>query len=177
MQFKVGEIVIENFTVTDENYDLVTGLVDGDFTKKLYSPDGTEKSTTIPVSISELGNGNYRISFTPDVKGNWYLVAYHSTFFPWGKAGNIEVRDNDIDNLSNNINAIAVDLTRALGLMQENFYIDNTTHDEYGNMINGRIRIYNNPSSVGSSSNVIATYHVTASFTERNMDFYKVVKQ
>jgi len=77
------------------------------------------------------------------------------------------------------INMLA-DLGRALGLMQENYYLDQTTYGTYDGqkqLTSGRIRVYSDPASVGTGSDVIATYAITASWTGAEMDTYSVVKQ
>jgi len=91
----VNTVVKEDFTVTDSEGNAVTGLTDSDFTKKLYDPTGNEVSSSILVTVTELGSGNYRASFTPDKAGDWYLVVYNSTYFPWGKANTIVVEEAD----------------------------------------------------------------------------------
>jgi len=167
---KVGETIYENFTVAAEDDTLVSGLPSGSFTMDLWDPNQIEISGTITVSISALGNGSYRASYTPNKKGVWYLVVYHSVYFPWGKASEANVADNNID-------SIAADLARILGLVQENYYIDNTTYNSNGCLTGGRIRIYSDAVSVGTSSNVIATYTITATY-DLNGDMldYSVVK-
>lgn len=164
-----GELVKEDFTVTDENYNLVIDLEDGDFTRTLYDPDGDEVSSTITVVVTELGNGNYRATFTPPTVGNWYLVVYHEDYFPWGKANTIKVQNNDFDSLRELV-------IRILGLTQENFYIDNAVHDAYDNLISGRIRIYDDAADVGTDDGVISTYFITATYEEKICKTYKVVK-
>lgn len=65
---------------------------------------------------------------------------------------------------------------RLLGLTQENQFIDNTTHDVKGNMLTGRLRVYSLAASVGTDSNVIATYNITATYIGTNLATYKMVK-
>jgi len=166
---RVGEIVKEDFTVTDDNFDPIIGLNDSDFTKMLYDSNSNEVTSTVIVTITELGNGNYRAEFCPTSKGIWYLIVYHDTYFPWGKANNIKVMNNDSDTLGDLI-------VRILGLTQENFYIDNATHDVNDNLIGGRIRIYDDSSNVGTDSGVIATYHITATYNDKICKTYKVIK-
>ncbi|MGW8177633.1 MAG: hypothetical protein ACWGQW_02390 [bacterium] len=72
------------------------------------------------------------------------------------------------------------ELLRALGLMQENYALDQTSWIEYQGqklMTSGRLRIYSNAGSVGTGSNVIATYLITANWTDNELDDYSVVKQ
>lgn len=168
---KLGSVLNEDFTVVDEYRDLVLGLEDGDFTKNLFDPDGNEVSGSIGITISELGNGNYRATLTLNAVGTWYLVIYHPDYFPWGKQDYIQVFNNDFDSIGDLI-------SRSLGLTQENQYIDNTNYDDSDNLTSCRIRIYSDSSSVGTVNNVIATYLMMAGYTEDNlMEYFKVVKQ
>ena len=90
MEIQKDTITYDGFIVINEDGNPVTGLLDGNFTRKLYDPDKSEVSGTISVTISEIGNGLYNVSFTPNKLGNWVLVVYHSTYFPWGKGDNYE---------------------------------------------------------------------------------------
>ena len=66
-------------------------------------------------------------------------------------------------------------LLRALGLMQENQYIDNAVYT--GNkMTSARLRIYSDPASVGTAADVIGTYDISVTYNGNDMDTYKVVK-
>lgn len=78
------------------------------------------------------------------------------------------------------VDSIADNLVRTLGLTQENYYLDNTVYTEYQGaklLTSGRLRIYSNAGSVGTSSDVIATYQITSVWTNDELDTYKVVKQ
>lgn len=71
-------------------------------------------------------------------------------------------------------------LFRTLGLTQENYYLDNTSYTDYSGMkllTSGRIRIYSDPASVGGSSDVVATYQITAAYSGDELTSYSVVKQ
>jgi len=167
---KVGQPINEDFTVIDNGNNLVTGLNNLSFTRKLYDSSGNDVTSSISVVITELGNGNYRAAFSPSSIGIWYLAIYHDTYFPWGKSDTIQVFNNDFDTME----AI---LTRIVGLTQENHYIDNTSYDGEDNLTSCRIRLYDDSTKVGSDSNVTSTYLVTAGYTDNLLDFYKVVKQ
>ena len=54
---------------------------------------------------------------------------------------------------------------KTLGLVHHNMYIDEPVYDEVGNMISARVRIYSDAASVGTNSNVIETYLITADGT------------
>ena len=82
---------------------------------------------------------------------------------------------SDIEDSS--ILAKQADLIRALGLAQENHYIDNTTYETYQDqplLTGARIRLYSNKASVGTNNNVIASYTITSTWQNNQMQTYKV---
>ena len=83
-------LTTDDFMVTDVNGNIVTGLVDGNFTKYLYNPSDSEVWSTQGGSITELGNGAYKITFTPNAEGTWMLIVVHATYFAAGKVGNYQ---------------------------------------------------------------------------------------
>jgi len=170
MRWREGEIIKEDFTVTDENYALISGLEESDFTWDIFDSNGDEVSSSIIIVVSELGNGSYRSTFTINDAGVYYLVIYNDAYFPWGKAGSIRITTSDMDVLDEKI-------SRILGLTQENFYIDNTVNDDEDNLLSSRIRIYNEASKVGTDDGVIATYTMSAGYTGRICEWYSMVKE
>lgn len=153
---RVGQPVVRGFSVTDLNNNLVPGLSASEFTEDLFNPSGTEVSGVITVTYTELGSGHYEATFTPNVSGDWFLAVYNSTHFPWGKTGMTRVYESDFDTLSD-------EHKRILGLVHENFYIDQTTFDSDCNLIAARVRIYDLPANVGTSTGVIGEYEITVS--------------
>ncbi len=159
LQGVLDELVSEHFTIADSNGDLVTGVAPISISLFVYNPSGGEVSGSVGGSITELGEGNYKYTFTPDVIGTWYVVATHSTYFPWGKTDDVQVFNVDIDD-------VYVSVEKTLGLSRHNIYIDDATYDEHGNMVSARVRTYSDPASVGTSSDVIETYRITSDGTE-----------
>ena len=159
----------EDFMVLDENDSPVIGLVIGNFTIKLYNPSKTE--ITSGISLDEVGNGLYRIKFTPDTLGQWELLIHHSTYFPFGKGENY----NCVESLSGNSNDL---IKRILGLSQSNYRIFNPHYIvKKGQqcMDSATIKIYPTASDCDSNINKIAEYIVTATFDNNaNMISYKV---
>uniref|UniRef100_A0A6M3KA82 Uncharacterized protein n=1 Tax=viral metagenome TaxID=1070528 RepID=A0A6M3KA82_9ZZZZ len=90
---------------------------------------------------------------------------------------------DDLKTLSDALDTILTDtgttldalIKKALGLSQENFYIDQTVFDANGNMTSCRIRTYSVAGSVGTVNDVLATYTVTATYSGSEMSSYKVV--
>jgi len=91
-------------------------------------------------------------------------------------------------NLSNTMGKAVLDnlekISRAVGLMQENQYIDQNvyTTDANGNALlsSGRIRIYRDSTSVGTDKHILSTYYITATWGGANgneLQTYKVKKQ
>ena len=71
----------------------------------------------------------------------------------------------------------AIGLDRALGLSQENYYLDQTVYNGNGQLTSGRIRTYLVPGSVGTGNDVLATYDITAVWSGTELQTYKVIKQ
>jgi hypothetical protein len=151
--------VDEHFTVSDEDGHLVSGLDTTSFTVYLYDPTGAEVAGTKSDFFTELGNGNYKYTFTPNQNGVWYINVTNLTYFPWGKNDDIYVNEADLTSIYETV-------IRTLGLVHHNIYIDNPVYDDFGNMISGRVRIYSDAASVGTNNNVIETYLITSDGTE-----------
>ena len=68
-------------------------------------------------------------------------------------------------------------LSRAVGLLGENQYMDEVVADEQGRMTAGRLRLYLNAGSVGTDADVIAAYAIEATYTgsEAYAATYKMV--
>lgn len=87
--------------------------------------------------------------------------------------------DENVNVLQTDMDALVIDFARALGLMQENYFLDQTSYTTYQGvklLTSGRIRIYSVAGSVGTGSDVTATYNVTSNWTNDELDDYKVVK-
>ena len=76
------------------------------------------------------------------------------------------------------LSTVAADVLRTLGLAQENQHIDNVTTDISGRMTSARMRTYSAAGSVGTASDVLATYTITATYTgaEEAPTTYSVVR-
>jgi len=150
--------VYEHFTVSDSNGNLVSGIDTTAFTVYTYNPSGTNLAGSLSDFFTELGDGSYKYTFTPDVNGVWYVNVTHPTYFPWGKTDDIYVDDTDLSGIYEIVR-------KTLGLVHHNIYIDETVFDEAGNMTSARVRIYSDAASVGTNSNVIEKYLLTADAT------------
>lgn len=161
---QLNELNYGSFKVTDDNGDPVTGLVDGDFTKIIYDPDGNDVTSTTTNDITELGNGLYKASLFPTSEGIYSYKITHSTYLPTGTVAEFEVHQD------------RAWLERILGLVHENIYIDNYSFTG-SNMTSGRMRIYSDSSSVSTTSDVVGTYTITATYDgDENLSSFKIVK-
>lgn len=161
MEIELDEISKDMFTVIDIYGDLVTGA--SGFTVNLFDPDGNEVSGTTTVTVTELSNGHYMASFIPDAKGTWALSIFHSTYMPSGITAVYKCTEREAW------------LARLLGLCQENVYIDNRIYSG-GKLIGARLRTYTNAAYVGTTTDVLATYTITASYTGEELVNYQVIK-
>ena len=169
--------LIDNFVVLDEDDNPVIGLSQSNFTIKLYNPNDDEVANVSGgnvVTINEVGNGLYEISFIPELLGSWEVLVYHTTYFPWGKAQNYKC----VESLGGIKPELEDAIYRILGLNQENFRTINHQYDRNNNLISCNIKIYPTPTDVENDTNAIATYLMTANFNIRNnqMTNYKVKK-
>ena len=94
---KINVAMVDDFTVLDLSENRKSGITLTEFTKELYNPSGTEVSGSITITITELGNGNYRASFTPNAIGIWKLNVFHPTYFPKGQEGTYKIYTEDVD--------------------------------------------------------------------------------
>jgi YD repeat-containing protein len=152
--------VDEHFTVCDSNGNLITGLdTTTSFTAYVYDPDGNNVTGSVSGSFTELGDGNYKYTFTPNANGVWYVNVTNPTYFPWGKNDDVYVDESDISGIYEIVR-------KTLGLVHHNMYIDEPVYDEVGNMISARVRIYDDEANVGTDTGVIESYLITADGTQ-----------
>lgn len=100
---------------------------------------------------------------------------------------------SDISTINTNVATITVDiatirdtqtdiegaLVRALGLMQENFAIDQQQYTDYQGqqlLTSARMRLYSDADSVGTDNNVVHTYAVAATWNGQEQISYTVKK-
>ncbi len=153
------KLVNEHFTVSDTSGNLISGIDSTSFNILVYDSTSVEVSNIIGGYFTELGNGNYKYSFLPNMNGIWYVVVTHPIYFPWGKTDDIYVDTEDLSGIYEIV-------IKTLGLVHHNVYIDETIYDEHSNMISARIRIYSDKNSIGTDNNIIETYLITSDGTE-----------
>lgn len=126
-------------------------------------------------NMVEVGDGFYSYDFTSYDKNKDYSIICDGTSSlndsdRYVYAGN-ENYIEDIENSSLSTKILSVSasvlenqdyLKRIVGLVHENIFIDNPTFDSDGNMTSARLRIYSSPTDVGTSTNVIGTYNISA---------------
>jgi len=168
-----SEEIKDDFIVLDKKDVPVTGLVENDFTWVLYNPNKTEVANIsggISVTIEEVDNGLYRVSFTPNLLGNWTLIIYHTTYFPFGKA-NSYIAVESLGGISSEIEDM---IRRTLGLSQENLRTFDEQYDGRLNLIGTRVKIYPSATDVDNDTNAIAEYQMTATWDKkRRLTGYK----
>jgi len=148
--------VDEHFTVFDSTGGFIISLdCTSECTVHVYDPTGIEVTDSVNGFFTELGNGNYKYSFVPNLNGVWYVIISHPTYFPWGKSDDVKVDEGSQTQIYETV-------IRTLGLVHHNVFIDNATYGAEGSLISARVRIYNNNANVGTDNGVIETYLITA---------------
>lgn len=148
----------------------------------------TRSTATQGATAAELTSAVSPLALEANVQG--HTAAALSAYDPPTKAeldaaqAAIEAAMPDVSGLptlaeieASTILAKQADVLRALGLMQENFYLDNPTYNDSGLLTGCRLRIYSDAGSVGTDNDVLATYQVTSTYQGVRRQTYQVVKQ
>lgn len=121
---------------------------------------------------SEIGDGWYKYDFTDYDRSKEYAIRFdggptltNQERYTYGTNDSFM---DDItyavweENYSDHINEGSFGglLQRIVGLMHENIFIDNPTYDDNNNLVEARVRIYSNKTSVGTDNNVIGIYKI-----------------
>lgn len=124
-------------------------------------------------NMTGFGDGSYYYEYTTyDSEKDYAIICDGGSSLVDTERYKFAGNENYIDDVENMFNTnitlsgIQIDLKRALGLMHENIYIDETIYDAYDNLSNARVRIYSDSGSVGTANNVIGTYEITSSSSE-----------
>jgi len=150
---------------------------------ELYAP-----GAVTPLAVVDLPHkvkGRYEAAWTPTSAD-----VFSAHFFVYADAGHtvenivyvraieqIVVTDSSIDDL-------AAKIIRALGLLHENAFIDNTIHDALGSLVAARIRLFDSKAAVEAATDggsetagLIATYEIETTYeADCRMGTYRVKK-
>jgi len=78
--------------------------------------------------------------------------------------------------LQTNFISISEQIKRILGLSQENYRLFNPEYDSDDNLLSITIRIYPTANDCINDSNMLSEYAVTASYVDKKLNTYKVLK-
>jgi hypothetical protein len=137
------------------------------------SYDGNENYVFRADGGSSLSDYDRYVYGTNDVSGLAKTGEYDATLF------GIQADLDNPDQYKADLNNVEAYMLRALGLMQENQYLDQTVYTTYQGvklLTSGRIRTYSVSDSVGTDSDIIATYSIITTWNGDEMTSYKVVK-
>jgi hypothetical protein len=149
----------------------------------VYAAGGAAPLATI--DLPHLHLGRYEADWTPSTAGVFSVV-----FVTYADSGHtvenvtytravdqVFVTQSDMDDL-------AAQIVRILGLVHENVFIDNTVHDAFGSLVAGRIRIFDSKANVelatdggSETTGLVATYEIETSYEAQcRMGSYRVKK-
>ena len=169
--------ITDSFQVLDKHDNPVTGLLQSDFTIKLYNPSKNNVaniSAGVTVTIEEVGDGFYRTSFTPDTLGAWNLIIINEDYIEAGIGEDYYCVESLGGGVTEEIENM---IKRAVGLTQENYRIFNQTYDKYQNLISAKIKLYNNAIDCNNDENAFAEYEMSATWdNKRHLTGYKTVR-
>lgn len=129
---RINTVAMETFSIIDADNLPVEGLPSSDFSYGIFGPNGDNVTLTHPITIEELGDGHYRVSFMPKEEGLYYLIVKHNLYFPAGKGGHFQIFSDDFSSVGTMVSLIK-DFTEGRWRIDKNtnqmiFYRgDNTT--------------------------------------------------
>ena len=165
---------------------LVMNLAEGDEglypQAEIYEAGTSTKVTT--VSLTHRAKGVYDGTWTPAATG--YFTALFITYIDAGHTVEYIVYGRATEQISvitSKTDDLAALLSRALGLLHENAYIDNTVYSG-GNLTSARVRTFSSKAAAeaatdggSETSGLIATYTITSDVEAAGaMKTYRMVK-
>jgi len=138
-ELPVNVEVIDQFPVFElDGYTPHSGLVQADFDVTIFQ-DGAEVAQAF--TIDEIGTtGHYKFAFTPAAVGFWRpVVSVPYNWSVWGGA---------YDVVDESTAALYQMVRRALGLIHENIYIDETVYDLDSQLTAARVRLFDSAADV-----------------------------
>lgn len=199
-----GKVLFKNSTDANMTVDVFLNsgevTIDSSNTAGIFNIAGV--GTLIDNSTGTTVNSDGLVSKINVVDAVWdELASAHDTAGTMGEAMNNAASGGDLSSVTTTLSGIesdvdaiynklpsgniaefgeyTEDLSRILGLVQENQYLDQTVYTTYNGqklLTSGRLRTYSDAASVGTTSNVVATYNITATWSGDEMQSYKVVK-
>lgn len=175
-----GTTIVDSFPGIDlDGYSRVTGLTT--FTAYVWRDGEADTSTVV---ISEIdATGEYKISVDSGDEGYLkvqVLVDYNKDLWEW----EFDVRDTQAQDIEDHLDILQELVLRALGLVHENIFIDNTTYDDDSQLLTSRVRIFDSKANCdlatdgGSETDgLLATYTQTTDWdTINQFRYYRQVK-
>lgn len=178
-ELPVNVQVVDQFPVFElDGYTPHSGLVQANFDVQIFR-DGVEQ-VGHAFTIAEIGTtGQYRFVFTPNSTAFWLAVVS----IPYNR----EVWGGAYDIVDESTTTLYEMVRRALGLIHENIYIDETVYDPNSQLETARVRLFSSAADVdlatdggspppgGTDPQHVAAYQVITVWEGVNR--YKVFKQ
>ena len=141
---------------------------------KIYDSIGSTELVPSQVTTYNSTTKSYTDTLVPSA--SWTTQEVGTYLVVWSVSGTTDVfNDTYTEVLQINIDKNLID--RILSLVHENIYIDNPSYDVNSNLVSARVRIYSDGASVGTTSNVIGTYQITADTTGQGPGKFNKWKQ
>jgi len=148
---------------------------------EIYAAAGITPLETL--SLAHTARGRYEASYTPAAVG-----VFSAVFIVYSDSGHsIEniTYTREIEQIfvsQAGLDDLAAKLIRILGLVHENAFIDDTTHDPFGQLLTARVRIFDSKANVEAATDggsettgLIATYQIETTYeNECRMGTYRV---
>ncbi len=140
----------------------LAGLYTKTWDQSLFDPDSIQTYATIARNTAP----GYEIE----------LVEYHSFIIDWAE-GATSILEAPVYSSVHVSGSLAAVIAHTKGLANGEHFLDQTTYSVYEKqplLLSGRMRIYSNPASVGTDNDVIATFRITSTWNNNQLQTYKV---
>jgi len=169
----IGGSVVGQFPIFDfDGYTKVSGQ-GGSVTSTVWRDSVVQGA--VSVVITEIGSsGEYKYEFTPSTEGWWNM----ELFIDYNK--DIQVFDFEV--ASGGMSEVYDLVRRALGLIHENIFVDETVFDADGQLVTCRTRLFDSQTNCdlatdggAETTGLLATYSLTS--TWEGLNKFKIFKQ
>lgn len=151
---------------------------------EIYATGGASPLTTI--NLTHRAKGRYEGVWTPSSVG-----AYTALFITYTDSGHtieslVYMREAEQIFVSqNSLDDLATSIVRALGLLHENAFIDNTTFDTNSQLLTCRVRLFDSKANAQAATDggsettgLVSTYSVEATYESKGkMRQYRMVRE
>lgn len=165
------------------NESTLLALMAGDGKSDLYGQMKIYNASSVLVATVNLANvsgGLYHGTWTPTIEGDYSAVGQFYTDSGYTIDAGYYVQGENIT-----VTDIKTNILRIMGLVHENSVVDQQTYDSDGNLVQARVRKYNNAANASAAytaspaaynTGLLFTWQVNAIYTSGALSNYSIIR-